>query len=293
MKLLLFIQYLIRNTGRTLETLLKISLFSRSRLNFGQRIRDETLILLANGPSLNESIKTQSDHLAGKNLMCVNLFAQSDYFTQLKPCHYVLISPDMWMDRGDERLLEKKKRLWGLLNKKVHWKMELYLPVEARRNHQWKQLISSNDHIQIRFFNRTPVEGFKSFMHFCFRNNLGMPRPHNVVIPALMIGINRGFNKIYLLGVDHSWLSNLRVDNQNRVLVNQKHFYDDNSSKYEPMLKQGGVRKLHEVLNKWVITFASYFTIDDYARSKGTKIMNATPDSYIDAFDRVDLNLLQ
>ena len=115
----------------------------------------------------------------------------------------------------------------------------------------------------------------------------GLPRPHNVLIPALFVAINSGYKRIYLAGADHSWLPMISVNDQNQALVNQQHFYDEHSSKSDLMYKLGvRPRRLHEILEKFMFTFRSYFDLKDYAESKGSKIYNSTPDSYIDAFDR-------
>ncbi len=52
------------------------------------------------------------------------------------------------------------------------------------------------------------------------------------------------------------------------------------------MNKLKGTRKLHEVLIKFVHAFKGYHDIERYARSKGIIIYNATPQSFIDAFER-------
>ena len=118
-----------------------------------------------------------------------------------------------------------------------------------------------------------------------------MPRPHNVIIPSLMIAINLKYKNIYLFGVDHSWLSEITVTDGNDVLINQKHFYDENISKPNTMNKGGvGKRKLYEVLEKFMLSFRGYFIIKDYANYRKTKILNATKNSYIDAFEKVSIN---
>jgi hypothetical protein len=105
-----------------------------------------------------------------------------------------------------------------------------------------------------------------------------------------MNAISIGFKTIYIFGADHSWLKDIEVDNDNNVLVNQKHFYDNDTSKPRPMHKKGiHNRKLHEVLMKFMLAFAGYHEINDYSRRKGINIYNATTGSYIDAFKRISL----
>ena len=49
-------------------------------------------------------------------------------------------------------------------------------------------------------------------------------------------------------------------------------------------------RRLHEVLEKFFFAFRSYFDLKDYAESRGVRIYNSTPKSYIDAFERKFFN---
>lgn len=96
-----------------------------------------------------------------------------------------------------------------------------------------------------------------------------------------------GYEKIHLIGADHSWLKDLWVDENNLVMLRQKHFYDETTAKANPMYKKGqDTRKLHEVLQKFVISFEAYFTLEKFATKKGQKIINLTPGSFIDAFER-------
>jgi hypothetical protein len=102
-----------------------------------------------------------------------------------------------------------------------------------------------------------------------------------------MISINLGYKNIYLFGADHSWLKDIHVDENNLVLLTQKHFYNEKSARPKPMTNTGkGVRKLHEVLKKFQITFKNYFLIEEYSRKKNSLIFNSTKNSYIDAFER-------
>jgi hypothetical protein len=105
-----------------------------------------------------------------------------------------------------------------------------------------------------------------------------------------MMSIAMGYKSIYLLGADHSWLSEITVTETNDALINQKHFYDSDHSKGLPLDKGGtGKRKLHEILFKFMTAFKSYFEIEDYAKNRNVIIYNATKGSFIDAFKRFNL----
>jgi len=152
-------------------------------------------------------------------------------------------------------------------------------------------MLKKNERIRIIYFNNTPVEGFFQLNKIYFQLNLGMSRPHNIIIPSLFIAINLGFRNIYLIGVEHGWLPNIMVSEKNEVLIKQDHFYDKKEANYKPMKKLGkGERHLHEVLEKFYLTFKGYFDIRKYAELKSSRIYNLTINSYIDAFEKLEID---
>lgn len=267
-------------------SVIRIPFFARPWGIVKKQDRNKDLVIISNGPSINRTLELLLNKHEQYDTLALNMFAISHFYRILKPHWYVIVSPDMWTDNGDIRLRDKKDSLWSALVDHTDWAMTIFLPAEAKSMREWKLYLDKNQNIGVAYFNRTPIEGFSLFRNFCFRLNLGMPRPHNVLIPSIMIGINLGYKNLYLLGADHSWLPEVSVNSKNEVLVNQKHFYDENTAQPLPMSKQNGYRKLHEVLHKWYISFKSYFIIAEYAKSCNTSIYNATPNSFIDAFER-------
>ena len=247
-------------------------------------------ILLGNGPSLKESLRQYSTFFDSNkyDLFCVNYFANTDFYEQLKPAYYVLIAPEYWVSEFEDIsiILQKREQLFKNIEAKTDWKMTLLVPWEAKKSKAWQGLFKDNPNIQVHHFNRTPVEGSQIINHFLFRNRLGMPRPHNVLLPSIWLSINMEYQNIHLIGADHSWLPEISVTDQNEVLINQKHFYDNTTSVPKPMRKATGKRKLYEVLEKFTLAFKGYFILKDFAATKNVKIWNLTPNSFIDAFDR-------
>lgn len=117
----------------------------------------------------------------------------------------------------------------------------------------------------------------------------GMPRPHNVLIPGVFMSINIGFNQIFLVGTDHSWLPLISVNENNDALINQQHFYDEGQTQKGQMYRNSQPRRLHEILEKFMLSFRAYFDLKEYAETRCVKIYNCTPGSYIDAFERKDI----
>ena len=122
--------------------------------------------------------------------------------------------------------------------------------------------------------------------HKLFAGGLAMPRPRNVLIPAVMEGIRDGYEEICIVGADHTWPHTLYVDDLNRVVTVQPHFYEENSSELDRIAEVYSGLRLHDVLGSMTVAFRSYHRIRRYADRLGVRIVNATPGSLIDAFER-------
>lgn len=291
--MVLKIQRFLLNLGAVTVSLIRIVLLAKWRVKLTDRLHDECVIL-ANGPSLSSMIQRHNQFLEGKDLICVNHFPTTTFYGQLKPAYYVTSAPDLWLDDIDTFFVEQSNQLFKSMASNTLWPVRFHIPYESRKFPRWKKLLQSNQEIKLVFYNNTPIEGWRWFRHLCFRLNLGMPRPHNVLIPCLTHAINMGYRKVFLWGADHSWLSEISVNNQNQVLINQKHFYDHRTSKGKPLDKRGvGERNMPELLTKFVHAFNGYFVLKEYADSRGTSIFNATPGSFIDAFERIDVESLE
>lgn len=245
------------------------------------------LYLLANGPSLNNSLSKYADKFINSHTLCVNNFAFSDWFTKIQPDYYVINAPEYYIPEPPTPLhKEYREKLFNTL-KEVNWNMVFFVPYAAKKSSFWKaQQSQLPKNINIVYFNQTPVEGHITISHFLFKKNLGIPRPHNVLIPALMLAINMQYKNIFLYGTDHSWHEDLKLTSNNQVNVNHTHFYDKEKV-VMPMYKLDGKPfYMHEILRKLYLAFKAYHIINHYAYSRNVKIINASEKSYIDAFEK-------
>ena len=269
--------------GQSFLSVVKVLLLSRRPSRLPKDTPAE-LVILANGPSLNDTVARNADFLADKALMAVNFCATSPMFTQLKPQFYLIADPLFWI------VDEKRDTLFGALAEKTSWPMHFFVPARALKDRRWKQIIARNSNITLHIYNTTPVEGFGPVARMFYRRGWGVPRPHNVLIPAIAQGLRMPFGKIYLAGADHSWLPEITVTDDNEVLMNQKHFYDNGKSRAEGVKQENlNTARLHTILFHMYTAFKSYFTLRDYARSMGKEVINITPGSFIDAFPRLKL----
>ena len=287
--ILLKIKNFFTQLFQSFSSLLKVILISRPSGKW-PRAKHEELIILGNGPSLNHFLEKHRNFIKGKDLLAVNHFVNTAQYEELKPSFYLINVPEFWKEDIDEDYRQKRQKIFEDFVKKTHWEVNLFLDSGAKKAQFWKEIIKDNPHIKVHYFNPTPIEGFQSFKFFCYKHRCGMPRPHNVLIPSLIWGINTEYKKIYLTGADHNWMQELFVAEDNTVYLTQKHFYDEKKARPGVMKKAGkGQRKLHEILIKFVHAFAGYWEINKYAVYRGSEIVNITPGSMIDAFKREKL----
>ena len=259
----------------TILTLGKVLLKSRPAGRSRRRDKGGRLIIMGNGPSLRQTIEENGEKLLGSDTTAVNFAANTPEFFKLKPRHYVLADPHFF-GASDSNV----DLLWSNLAK-TDWPMTLHVPVrEAGR------LKNLNPHLGVQGFNMTPGEGYDGICHTLYGGALAMPRPRNVLIPAIMEGIRDGYDEIAIVGADHTWPHTLYVDDLNRVVSVQPHFYEENPKELDRIAREYAGRRLHDVMESMVVAFKSYHRIERYARRKGVKIYNATPGSLIDAFER-------
>lgn len=289
MKLIYQLQFFLSASVATLVSCVRIIILSKISTRAKNIKQHDSCVILANGPSLTQSIAQHTDFLHTADLWVVNMFANTEYFVQFKPRFYIILAPELWQDSVPDAMKQAQQTLFTNLAQ-TNWEMYLYVPHLAKKYNVWRTYFQNHAHIRTQWFNPTPIDGFKNFSYKCFSWQLGMPRPHNILTPALIMSINQAYSTIYLLGVDHSWMPELWVSDANEVYLTQKHFYDEASAQAAFMNNaQFKPRKLHEILHKFMCAFASYFTIRSYAEKKSVNILNATPRSYIDAFERIRL----
>lgn len=286
-KILLKIRNWFNLFGKSISSIFRIVLMSKSVNTFkNTKPASKALIILGNGPGLKPFIEESRNKLSKYELLCVNHFGITDYYTELKPKYYVAIAFDLFRDDIMPHFVEASNKLFNAIADKTDWPLKFFITVEAKKHERWQKILSQNKHIEIIYINLTPVEGFHKFMYRNFDKAKGMPRPHNVMVPAIYTAISLKAPKIILAGADHSWLKELHVDDDNRTLFYNQHFYD--KEKQVKQFDYAGQRymKLYEILGTMSLAFKSYHILKEYAEYKNIKILNITQGSYIDAFDR-------
>ncbi len=261
------------NILSTAKSLIKAALQSH-RCHITQEDRALPLIIMANGPSLSETISQYGPTLASHPTMAVNFAANAPEFHQLRPRYYVLADPHFFNPKGDENV----RRLFENINSVDH-ELTLFIPFGS-------EIDITNPRVSVEYFNMVGAEGAHWLTSHLYRSGRAMPRPRNVLIPSIMIGILLGYREIYLTGADHSWTRTLSVDDDNRVVTIQPHFYQDNDDERQRVTSVYTNITLPQIIESFYIAFNAYHQIARFASREGVKIYNSTPGSFIDAFPR-------
>ena len=268
-------------------SILKIALLSNwfaSLKKFGKD--EDECAVLGNGPCLNKDFELNLEFIKSKKKLCVNFFALSKEYEIIRPDIYVLSAPEFWLKNTTDWFKDKRAQLIENLVSRTSWQMTLLIPFAAKKS-EFCQKIRSQRNITVIFYNNTPVEGFKSIVNILFKMNLGMPRPHNVLVPSIYLAVNLGFKKIFIFGADHSFHEEITIDDSNTMTVNHEHFYDKKEVRMPMYRLDGEEYHIHDIFRKLYLAFQSYFILKDYAEYMGVIILNASSRSYIDAFEKI------
>ncbi len=280
----------LNSFAKSFFTFLKIIVRSNLFLSKFKTDQLSHCIILGNGPSLRTVLKENMEDLKKHTLLCVNKFPDTEPYTILKPRFFLFTSTGYFIPEKIKHEQEARDSIINALVTRTTWPLTVFCPSLAKSYPGFVNKIKSNPNIEVCYFNNTPVEGHRFFNHLFMKWGWGMPRPHNVLIPSIFTAINAGYKKIFLIGADHSWIPLISVNENNEALINQQHFYDSGQSHARHMYRNSQPRRLHEILEKFMLSFRAYFELKEYAEKLGVKIYNCTPGSYIDAFERLHIN---
>ncbi len=266
---------------KTISSLIRVLL--KSKFNLGQKIHHfdfspGTIIrVLGNGKSLSEVELTYNDKI---DYLVVNRHVLASNYTVIKPKYYVFADPHFYNTDEGMDLLNRIKEV-------TNWKMRIFFPYSPKHKKSITYDLCENKLLDVVFYNNTLFLGFEKMRYFMYQRNWGVPAFQNVLAASVYLSIMMNYNRVELYGVEHSWLKNLIVNENNEVCLLNPHFYDKSESKLKTWKEiQGHDIKLHQAIRLYALMFESYHELQSYAQKKGSTIINCTKDSYIDAFQR-------
>lgn len=251
---------------------------------------DKPILILGNGPSLEEDVAEVLPRLASVDLMCVGRLAESSLYPALRPRYYVFVDPMWWSEDAPSVTQTLRANLFERMRTDTQWPMTILAPYAAAA--YFKAVFADVPHLHLSFFNNTPVTGEPWLTTAVYDRGLGMPPAQNVLVACLYLCLHMEYKEIMLLGADHSWHETLALDEQNRVCLRDRHFYDKGVA-LRPFTMDGSPDKIFTMDALFFALgrmFAGYWQIAAYAKRLGVRIVNASSVTYIDAFPRIPLD---
>jgi hypothetical protein len=278
------IKFFITDAVNIIISILVVLIFSKKNI---KNVNNNKVkgIVLGTGPSLKVDMKKIFElDLESYDLWVVNSYALSEDFLKIKPGNYVLADPAYWADEVNSYMNIYRGDLIKSLNKLVHWKINLYIPFQARKSIFFREI--NNNNIHIIYYNNAPILGTSCIANFLYSKNLGMPPVYNVLIATLMLAINNNYKTIYLFGADHSWHEATSLDANNNIVTAQDNLHSKNRV-MERVFKteHGDYFTNGELLKRWGEVLLQYEVIEKYSKYKNVSVNNISSKSYIDAFN--------
>jgi hypothetical protein len=276
-------EHFFNNIYGSILSCFKILIVSKYKITL-PKAKQNDCIILGNGPSLKQSLDKDPDVLKESSLFCVNNFATTPEFIELKPSYYVILDPGFFLHKQRTDVINT----FNTLKNKVNWELTLLVPYSSRRDADVQFFINNKSFVKISFFNYTVFKGFNGLAFKMFEKNLSMPQFYNVLGAAIFLAINMGYKKINLAGADHSWFETIVVNDDNMLCRKDLHFYDKEEQPWIPIIDpvSGKTQKIGDFFHAMYKVFNSYYLLNQYANSRNCNIYNTSTFSYVDAFER-------
>ena len=220
--------------------------------------------VIGNGPSLK---KQDLSLLSNEITITVNSFCQHPIVEKWQPKYYCFIDPTLF--DGSTAM----GNFFQNLRQKIH-SSKFLVPICAKNVIENQQLLP---------INKTYYAAFQADLSENVNYNIDLtksiPGVINVVELGIMWAMFMGCSPIYLVGLDHDWLSHIGI---------HKHFYTKNT--IENSLKtdeDSGKHYYKSILQSLLALECGYETILKIASNKNINIINATEGGFLDVFERV------
>lgn len=221
--------------------------------------------VIGNGSSLK---KQDLSLLSNEITITVNAFYTHPIVEKWQPKYYCLTDPVLF-DGSTAR-----ENFFQNLRQKIH-SSKFLVPLYAKNVIESHQLLPIDKTYYVAFLSELSEN-----VNYNIDLTKSIPGTINVVELGIMWAMFMGCSPIYLVGLDHDWLSHRSM---------QKHFYTENKS--GDSLKTDndlGKHYYKSILQSTLALWCGYETILKIASNKNISIINATEGGFLDVFNRGD-----
>lgn len=231
----------------------------KQNIKFKDIHKGERCFILGTGPSLGKLTSEQVEGLKKEITIGVNSLYKATFTKDLVPSYYALFDNLYWGEFSNA---------FTDIKEKYSSRCPVFF-TDYRAENIIKQMGVVDSTIFL-YGKKYPVNEI--------HNNIckNMDIAQNVVGTCILIAIYLGFKEIYLLGCDYNSFAHLQ----------DVHCYNDSDEIIERENRLGFLLKFY------AITTEIHYLIAKLAKQRGVKIINATPNSLLDAYQRKDLSTL-
>lgn len=282
------IKYLLFEGLKLLMCFARVNEFSFNKFpDFGIN-KGKKCMIFGNGPSLKSLLEDyeKGEVFITNDCFVVNFFPLNNFFYLVKP--KFLFWSDYVFIQDTEGSTEKVRKMYDEMQEKVDWKLTIYLNTpwnkDNRRLIEYSKI--TNPNIRFVFLNRKFCDNLcAKLRHRLYKTGYFMPTEGTVVNTAIYVALLQGYKEIELYGSELSMFKDLEVGEDNRLYIVEKHFNDEDN---RHLVKHdgGGCAHTHDYLSWMYYMFHSHFLLKLFSEYMGAHILNCTPGSMIDVYDR-------
>lgn len=255
--------------------------FQHFKCEFDNKVQPKRLCLLGNGPTFNQ-IEEHLEALNDFDFCAVNLSVNTDIFFRVKPKMYVIVDMMFWQQPEKEGI----KECWDNIQK-IDWDITICIPFNFPTS--MKRTFERNPFVKVRRYSnnvwRPELRMANKLKLWLYKKGWVSPNATNVSVGAIFASILNGYKEINLLGLEHSWMKDIRVNDRNEVVLMNRHYYGDVEHVWRDY--EGKPIKLVDFLASQLETFTSHLDLRRFVDYLGdVRIINRTKGSYIDAYER-------
>ena len=277
------ISFFLSNFFESIGSVFKVVLLSKFRTVIAEKTNSDAVIL-GNGPSLNYSLEHHLNFLKNKDVFCVNLFSSTHFYREIKPNNYILLD-EAFTDKNHDRA---NTALMHIVND-TNWPVNLHIPLRFKKSEHFIKNIEKNINLKPIYFNYVIFSGYDFLRFWIYKNDWGMPQSQNVLVASIFRCINMKYKSVFLLGADHTWHENIKLNADNEIIADDAHFYGNKSYEINKIgnKNESYLAKQFLSLHK---AFKGYEVLGRYADFRNVKIINASKRSFIDVFEKIKLS---
>lgn len=260
-------------------------IFGRYEFPYVEKNKGKRIYILATGPSLKDALPDLllQKEFVESDKICVNFFLSNDAILAVRPRFYCLADSAFFENCGPNS--KKVKDFYERLNELVDWEMNLFAYIADKDKFTFLKRHVSNPNVKIVPLTGLMYSGKESGRFDSWKKGESVPSYVNVTTMAVYVALNSGFSELYLYGVEHTFFDGLGVDDDNRLFIQDKHFYGS-EKRY---ISTSSKREWH--MTDWMLdkylTFLEHERMQGYAEYLGARIINCTKNSLIDAYPRL------